>query len=78
MTPEDQEEVIPMTFPMANLMEGDDFMGIAKYPIDDWMANGEPRITVSGWIKLCIKIATKDTVNLANVLQVGEKLLAKM
>ena len=63
---------------MTNLLEGDDFMGIAKYPIDEWMANVEPKITVSGWVKLCIKIATKDAVNLANVLRVGEKLLANM
>ena len=78
MTPDDLKDVIPMTFPMTNLMDADDFMGIAKYPIDEWMANGEPKITVSGWVKLCIKIATKDTVNLMNVYQVGEKLLAKM
>ena len=67
-----------MVFPMTNLLEGRDFVGIARYPIDEWMANGEHKITVTGWIKLCIKIATKDTINLDNVLKVGEKLLSKM
>ena len=39
VTPEDLKDVIPMTFPMTNLLEGDDFVGIARYPIDQWMAN---------------------------------------
>ena len=78
VTPDDLKYVIPMTFPMTNVLEGDDFVGIARYPIDQWMANGEPKITVTGWIKLCIKIATKDTMNLDSVLKVGEKLLSKM
>ena len=67
-----------MCFPMTHLLEGEDFMAIARYPIDDWIASGEPRITTAGLIKLCIKIAEKDTINLAGVLQLGEKLLAKM
>ena len=78
VTTDDLKDVTPMTFPMTNLLEGDDFVGIAKYPIGQWMASGEPRITVAGWIKLCIKIATKDTINLDNILKVGEKLLSKM
>ena len=67
-----------MTFQMTNLIEGEYFVGIARYPIDQVIASGEPRITSTGWVKLCIKVATKDTVNLNNILKVGEKLLSKI
>ena len=78
MKPKDLQDAIPITFPMTNVLEGEDFVGIARYPIDQWIASGEPRITSTGWVKLCIKIATNDTVNLNNILKVGERILSRM
>ena len=75
---DDLQDIIPITFPMTHIMAGADFVGIAKYPIDDWIASGEPRITSAGWAKLCLKIATKDTVNLNGILTLSEKILSKM
>ena len=54
---DDLQYIIPVTFPMTHVLSGPDFVGIARYPIDDWVASGEPKITSAGWVKLCIKIA---------------------
>eukprot|EP00975_Prorocentrum_lima_P054689 11465825-Prorocentrum_lima.AAC.1 len=54
LEPEEHQESLPMTLPMAHLYEeaGSTMFAIAKYPIDQWIAAGEPMITTKGWIKL--------------------------
>ena len=78
VTPEDLKDIIPITSPMTHVLEGEDFVGIARYPIGQWIASGEPKITSAGWVKLCVKIATKGTANLNNILTMGEKILSRM
>ena len=68
---EDLQDIIPITFPMTHIVEGADFVGSAKYPMDQWIASGEPKITSAGWAKLCINIATKGTTNLNGILTMG-------
>ena len=49
---DDLQDIIPITFPMTHVLTGPDFVGIAKYPIDDWVASGEPKITSAGWANM--------------------------
>eukprot|EP00975_Prorocentrum_lima_P026152 5496808-Prorocentrum_lima.AAC.1 len=61
-----------MSLPMTHLYEeaGSTMYGIAKYPIDRWMAAGQPMITTKGWVKLCMKIASRDLESLSKVMTV--------
>eukprot|EP00975_Prorocentrum_lima_P066741 12910941-Prorocentrum_lima.AAC.1 len=65
---------------MAHLYEeaGSTMYGIAKYPIDQWMAAGQQVITTKGWVKLCMKIASRDLDNLSKVMTVRQELDAKL
>ncbi len=68
------QALMPMSFPMSFVLPGEQYMAIARYPIDEWVSNGEPVLTTMSWIKLCIKIAEKDNTNLHSILELGEKL----
>eukprot|EP00975_Prorocentrum_lima_P034154 7177761-Prorocentrum_lima.AAC.1 len=48
----------------------------ARYPIDNWVRQGQPCITTTGWIKLCMKISQNDYDNLKTVFQVADKELS--
>eukprot|EP00975_Prorocentrum_lima_P022045 4639372-Prorocentrum_lima.AAC.1 len=50
--------------------EGNMLHGIARYPVDMWIALGEPIITVRHWVKLCMKIASGDMKNLYQLLSI--------
>ena len=78
MTPEELFGEIPIGLPMTHQVYQDIMPGIAKYPVDQWAAMGEPTFTVMSWIKLCVKVATNDLTNLGSVMEVAEKLAAKM
>eukprot|EP00975_Prorocentrum_lima_P043048 9037834-Prorocentrum_lima.AAC.1 len=47
--------------------EGTKHYGIARYPIDEWMALGEPVITVKHWVNMCMKIAAGGMKNLSAI-----------
>ena len=74
MDPSEVQALMPMSFPMSFVLPGQQYLAIARYPIDEWVANGEPVLTTMSWIKLCIKIAEKDNTNLHSILELGEKL----
>eukprot|EP00975_Prorocentrum_lima_P021218 4466702-Prorocentrum_lima.AAC.1 len=65
---------------MTHLYEadGDQHFGIARYPIDQWRALGEPVITVKSWVKLCLKIASQDLTNLKRVFAVCTEMEARL
>ena len=52
---------IPMTMPMAHLvtLSGKKMEGVAKYPIDAWVAAGNPCFTKEKWALMCILIAER-------------------
>eukprot|EP00975_Prorocentrum_lima_P056423 11829571-Prorocentrum_lima.AAC.1 len=66
LEPEDLFGTLPVTVPMAHLYEegGNKMYGIARYPIDKWMAAVQPVITTKNWVKLCMKIVSRDLDNL--------------
>ncbi len=77
LDPAELKEVLPVRLPMTHVVD-DELIGIARYPIDTWEAQGQPRITTKGWVKLAMMIATKKMDKLASVFTCGEKLLAKL
>eukprot|EP00975_Prorocentrum_lima_P061654 12881162-Prorocentrum_lima.AAC.1 len=50
--------------------EGTKHDGIVRYPIDEWMALGEPIITVKHWVKPCMKVAAGDLKNLSKLFSI--------
>jgi len=80
LDPEELMEELPMTLPVTHLLNinGVEINGVAKYPLDEWEKQGQPMITTSGWIKLCMKICAKDMKNLENVYTMAVKLSPKL
>ena len=61
LTPETMFKAVPMTMPMTYLetQDGRKMKGIARYPIDQWEAQGNPCLTKDKWVMLCLAIAQK-------------------
>ncbi len=70
MDPEEVKSLMPISFPMTHVLPGQEYMAIARYPIDEWMASGQPILST---IKLCLKIAEKDLENLQSVFDTAVK-----
>ena len=51
MTPSQIQQVMPICFPMSYLIDGRDgkFPGIAKFPVDQWEAEGRPIFDEAAW-----------------------------
>ena len=67
--------IIPVTFPMTNLLPG--FKFIASYPVDEWEEQQLPCFTVISWCKLAMLIAEKDMANLQQCFEVAKKISDK-
>eukprot|EP00975_Prorocentrum_lima_P024162 5084010-Prorocentrum_lima.AAC.1 len=69
-----------MALPMTHLYEeeGSKHHVIARYPMDQWIAAGEPIITVKHWVKLCRKISSGVMKNLGNVMSICTDMDAKL
>ena len=76
LTPEQLLDTIPMSFPMTYLVEG--FPCIARYPVDEWIDNGEPYLSTVGWCKLCMKVADRDLTTLHTVFTTADTLMDKL
>ena len=61
---------LPVMMPMTHHESG--FPGVSRYPIDEWEQNNSPMITVAGWCKLAMKIASKDLDNLQDVFDIAQ------
>ena len=61
LAPEMIYKAIPMTMPMTHLhtVNGKKMSGVAKYPLDAWIAAGDPCFTSEKWAMLCLMIAEK-------------------
>ena len=67
-----------MYFPVTYVLEDEGLTGIAKYPVDEWVKNGEPKSTTKRWFKLCIKICSKDPTGLKTVFDIANTLEARL
>eukprot|EP00975_Prorocentrum_lima_P067194 12913539-Prorocentrum_lima.AAC.1 len=58
--------------------DGTKHYGIARFPIDEWMALGEPVITVKHWVKLCMKSAAGGLTHLSRVFSICTDMEARL
>ena len=73
-------DLLPMSFPMSHnfvMPNGMVMKGIAKYPVADWQAAGEPYLTAVGWCKLCVRLTEGDLTNLHSIFESARNLLAE-
>ncbi len=77
LDPAELNDVLPVSLPMTYVLN-DELVGIAKYPIDRWEAQGQPRIATKGWVLLAMMIAKKNLSKLASVFTCGKRLLSKL
>ena len=76
--PDDLYSVLPMCCPMTPQIDPHVMPGIARYPIDEWEAKGEPCFSTKSWVKFCIKVAETDMANLSGIFELSMKTQAKM
>ena len=59
IAPEEMLRAIPMTMPMTHLVtiNGKRMDGVAKYPLDAWIAAGNPCFTTEKWAMMCLLLA---------------------
>ena len=72
MTPDEVVEFIPMSFDMWHFV--DEFPGVAKFPVDEWMIHDAPLFSSAVWCKLAAKIARKEPDRLKWVLEKAESI----
>ena len=41
-----------------------EYLGVAKFPVDEWEVEGAPHMTEEDWMKLCMRVSGVDIVNL--------------
>ena len=58
MTPSQIQRVMPLCYPMNYLIDGRDgkLPGIAKFPVDQWIAEGRPVFDEPAWCAFCINL----------------------
>ena len=64
LTPEAILSMIPITFPMNNVLDRDLYPGVGRFDVDAAIANNQPYFSMVSWVTLCRKIAAEDTTNL--------------
>ena len=72
LTPQELLDVLPVSFPVTHNVK--EFPGVSNYPVDAWEDAGSPMLSVTGWIKLCVRIAKQNMVDLHTVFEVAQKL----
>ena len=61
LSPESIMKAIPVTMPMTYLAteNGMKLKGVAKYPLDAWIASGAPEFTCEKWCMICLLLAER-------------------
>ena len=62
---------IPKSFEMDPWIYG--FPGVARYPVEEWEAEGFPIMPVISWARLCKRVAVNDPDNLQDILETAQK-----
>ena len=76
LSPEDVQRMIPITFPATHVFDPDTLPGCARFPVDDWIREGKPYMSLASWVILCKKICENDMQNLASVFSVCKEIVA--
>ena len=72
LSPREIFNYLPMMFPMTyQFTLNGHTLPIARYPVDQWEAQGEPVMTEAAWATWCMKVCENDLHNLEKVWQVA-------
>ena len=88
MSPEEIQQVMPNSFHTNSLIDGKvQLPGIARFPVDQWEAEGRPIFDEAAWCALCIHVvetmrrrlmASDSTNNLNKLFQIAKELQSKL
>ena len=68
LEPEAIIDLIPITFPIMNVLDRDLFHGVGRFDVDKALKESHPYFSMVSWIVMCQKIAKGDMVNLGSFL----------
>ena len=71
LTPGELKDILPVSFPMTHKMP--EFPGVAHYPVDAWEAANAPKMTATGWTKMCMRNAIKDMAHRGEIFEIAKK-----
>ena len=70
LTPEVIMQTLPQVYPRTHVIENCPL--VAKFPVDQWKADGGPILSAAGWCALAIAIAEIDVLNLGGIFTAVE------
>ena len=73
LQPDQIFQMIPITFPMTNVLDKDLYPGVGYFDVEDAAAMQSPYFSALSWVTLCKKIAAHDMVNLASIFDMCGK-----
>ena len=74
LQPEHFFQMIPITFPMTNVLDKDLYPGVGYFDVDAAMAMQRPYFSGLSWVTLCRKIAAEDMGNLESIFDLCTKM----
>jgi hypothetical protein len=75
MTSDEIFDVVPITYPVCHSVShnGTKVHGVSRFPVAKWIADGSPVMDTSGWLKLAMRVASKDIANLGDMFTACEQ-----
>ena len=52
LSPEDVQRMLPITFLATHVFDPDTLPGCARFPVDDWIREGKPCLSLATWVVL--------------------------
>ena len=74
LSPEEILDLVPITFPITNVVDRGLCPGVGKIDVDGELRRGAPYFSMTSWITLCMKIALGDMHNLGSIFDTCEQL----
>ena len=73
LQPDQILDMIPITFPMKNILNKDLYPVVGYFDVENAAAMQDPYFSAASWVTLCKKIAERDMVNLASIFDLCGK-----
>ena len=75
LDPKEIYDMIPITFPSANVLDRDLFPGVGKFDVERALGENHPYFSLASWVQLCQKIAQQDLNNLGSIFAICEQMV---
>ena len=76
LQPEQILDMIPISFPIVNVLDRDLFPGVGYFDVEKATGEHRPYFSNVSWITLCRKIAEEDMHNLGSIFDICEGLIS--